>query len=116
LLTVYSGKAVSNTSVTGDLSRFNSGIGILCLDDEFDTLNGGCAGLGDSTRDTSCGYLKENRRFLNYIIHNNIHLEQNSMENDFKHGFIHLILHTKISREIHHGSILFVGHLDKIVE
>jgi hypothetical protein len=53
LLSRDTAEAVNDTGVTGDLSRDDLGVGILGLDKELDTLDGGSASLGDSTRDTS---------------------------------------------------------------
>lgn len=48
-----SGEAVNNTSVSGNLSRDNLGVGILSLDKKLNTLDGGGGGLRDGSRDTS---------------------------------------------------------------
>lgn len=53
LLGSDTGEAVNNTSVSGNLSRHNLGVGILSLDQKLDTLNGGGGGLGDGTGHTS---------------------------------------------------------------
>jgi hypothetical protein len=53
LLSRDTAEAVDDTGVTGDLSRDNLRVGILGLDEELNTLDGGSASLGDSTRDTS---------------------------------------------------------------
>ena len=46
-------EAVTHTLVSLDLSRDNLGVGILSLDEELDTLDGGSEGLGDSSDGTS---------------------------------------------------------------
>ena len=46
-------EAVTHTLVSLDLSGDNLGVGILSLDEELDTLDGGSGGLGDSSDGTS---------------------------------------------------------------
>mmetsp|Transcript_6293 Transcript_6293/g.13690 ORF Transcript_6293/g.13690 Transcript_6293/m.13690 type:complete len:330 (-) Transcript_6293:364-1353(-) len=53
LLLSNTGKAVSNSSVTGDLSTDNFGVGILGLDEELDTLDGSGTGFGHGTGDAT---------------------------------------------------------------
>mmetsp|Transcript_8005 Transcript_8005/g.11891 ORF Transcript_8005/g.11891 Transcript_8005/m.11891 type:complete len:317 (-) Transcript_8005:61-1011(-) len=53
LLAGNTGEAVHDTSVTSDLSADNLRVSILGLDQKLDTLNGGCAGLSDGSRDTT---------------------------------------------------------------
>ena len=53
LLAGYTGEAVNDAGVTGDLSGDNFGVGILGLDEELDTLDGGGAGLGHGSGDTA---------------------------------------------------------------
>mmetsp|Transcript_20736 Transcript_20736/g.60308 ORF Transcript_20736/g.60308 Transcript_20736/m.60308 type:complete len:319 (-) Transcript_20736:82-1038(-) len=50
LLLCDAGEAVNNSGVTGDLAGDNLRVGILGLDEELHALDGGGAGLGDSTR------------------------------------------------------------------
>ena len=53
-------EAISNTSVTLDLTGLDQGVSILGLDDKLDTLNRGGTGLGHGTGDTTSGkVLKE---------------------------------------------------------
>jgi hypothetical protein len=53
LLGTDTSEAVSHTLVSLDLSGDNLGVGILSLDEELDTLDGGGGGLGDSSDGTS---------------------------------------------------------------
>ncbi len=46
-------KAVHDTTVTLDFSTANTGIGILCLDDQLNTLDGSCASLCNGTGHTT---------------------------------------------------------------
>ncbi len=43
-------KAVHNATVTFNFSTANTGVGILCLDDQLNTLDGSCASLCNGTR------------------------------------------------------------------
>ncbi len=43
-------KAVQDATVTFDFSTTNTGVGILCLDDQLNTLDGSCASLCNGTR------------------------------------------------------------------
>ena len=55
LLSVHTGKAVGNTSVTRHFARNDAGVSILSLDNQLYTLNGSSASLSDGTRyTTSC--------------------------------------------------------------
>ena len=53
LLTGNTGEAVDNTGVTGDFSTDDFGVGVLGLDEELDTLDGGSACFGDGSGDTT---------------------------------------------------------------
>ena len=53
LLASDTGEAVDNSSVTRNLSADNLGVGILCLDEELHTLNGGGGRLGNGTGHTT---------------------------------------------------------------
>ena len=53
LLTGDTGEAVDDSGVPGDLSADNLGVGILCLDEELHTLNGGGGRLGNGTGHTT---------------------------------------------------------------
>merc|ERR1712054_40737 len=53
LLAGHTGEAVNDTSVASELTRANSRIGILGLDNELDTLDRGCDSLGNTTGQTT---------------------------------------------------------------
>lgn len=53
LLLGHAGEAVDDAGVTGDLPGDNLRIGVLGLDEELDTLDGGGAGLGHGSGDTA---------------------------------------------------------------
>jgi len=53
LLGLDTSEGIANAGVTGHLARSNSRVGVLCLDDQLDTLDGGRGGLGDSAGPTS---------------------------------------------------------------
>eukprot|EP00128_Syssomonas_multiformis_P017712 Colp12_sorted_trinity150504_noHs@22377 len=59
LLFVHTHEAVSDAGVAGNLTGADAGVSILSLDQEFHTLNGGGACLGDGARDTSEGEVNE---------------------------------------------------------
>ena len=55
LLSGHTSEAITYTRITLDLARHDVGVGILSLDDQLDTLDGGSASLGDSAADATSG-------------------------------------------------------------
>jgi hypothetical protein len=59
LFPVDTNEAINDSGVSRNFSTSDSGIGILGLDDEFYSLDGGGDGLGDSTTEASKGEINQ---------------------------------------------------------
>ena len=68
LLIVNASKTVPNARVARDLPRLDPRVGILRLDDELHTLDGGCAGLGDGAAHSTKGEVKKEVALLRRLL------------------------------------------------